>query len=55
MGQLGDIIVVDADADTSLCGGLMGGFGHSRVREFMPGGVTRSIFQSMTLPVLLSH
>jgi len=25
------------------------------VREFMLGGVTRSIFQSMTLPVLLSH
>jgi nucleotide-binding universal stress UspA family protein len=34
---------------------VMGGYGHSRLREFVLGGVTRSIFQSMTLPVLLSH
>jgi nucleotide-binding universal stress UspA family protein len=34
---------------------VMGGYGHSRLREFVLGGVTRSIFGSMTLPVLLSH
>jgi nucleotide-binding universal stress UspA family protein len=34
---------------------VMGGYGHSRLREFVLGGVTRSIFRSMTVPVLLSH
>ena len=34
---------------------VMGGYGHSRLREFMLGGTTRSILQSMTLPVLMAH
>jgi nucleotide-binding universal stress UspA family protein len=34
---------------------VMGGYGHSRWREFVLGGVTRSIFQSMTIPALLAH
>jgi nucleotide-binding universal stress UspA family protein len=34
---------------------VMGGYGHSRWREFVLGGVTRSIFQSMTIPALMSH
>jgi nucleotide-binding universal stress UspA family protein len=34
---------------------VMGGYGHSRLREFVLGGVTRSIFRSMTVPILLSH
>lgn len=34
---------------------VMGGFGHSRFREFVLGGVTRSILRSMTAPVLMSH
>jgi nucleotide-binding universal stress UspA family protein len=34
---------------------VMGGYGHSRLREFVLGGVTRSIFESMTVPVLMSH
>jgi nucleotide-binding universal stress UspA family protein len=34
---------------------VMGGFGHSRLREFVLGGVTRSILRSMTAPVLMSH
>src|SRR5438034_643514 len=29
--------------------------GHSRVRELLLGGATRSILRSMTLPVLMSH
>jgi nucleotide-binding universal stress UspA family protein len=33
----------------------MGGYGHSRLREFVLGGVTRSILQSMTAPVFMSH
>jgi nucleotide-binding universal stress UspA family protein len=34
---------------------VMGGYGHSRLREFILGGVTRGILKSMTVPVLMSH
>ena len=34
---------------------VMGGYGHSRVREMMFGGVTRSILESTACPILVSH
>lgn len=34
---------------------VMGGYGHSRVRELLFGGVTRSILESTTTPILLAH
>jgi nucleotide-binding universal stress UspA family protein len=34
---------------------VMGGYGHSRLRQFVLGGVTRSIIQTMTAPVLMAH
>jgi nucleotide-binding universal stress UspA family protein len=34
---------------------VMGAYGHSRLREFILGGVTRSILHSMPVPVLMSH
>jgi nucleotide-binding universal stress UspA family protein len=34
---------------------VMGAYGHSRVRELLLGGATRTVLQSMTLPVLMSH
>lgn len=34
---------------------VMGAYGHSRLREMVMGGVTRTLLRSMTLPVLLSH
>lgn len=34
---------------------VMGGYGHSRLREVVLGGATREILRSMTLPVLMSH
>ena len=34
---------------------VIGAYGHSRLREFVFGGVTRSLLQSMTAPVLMSH
>ncbi len=55
----GDIDVQDAilsyaaDRDADLI--VMGGYGHSRLREFILGGVTRGILTSMTVPVLMSH
>jgi len=42
-----------ADVDADLL--VMGCYGHSRTREWVLGGVTRSILQSMTLPVLMAH
>ena len=42
-----------ADAGTDFI--VMGGYGHSRLREFVFGGVTRSMLRSMTVPVLMSH
>jgi nucleotide-binding universal stress UspA family protein len=34
---------------------VMGGYGHSRMREFILGGVTRGMLESMTVPTLMSH
>lgn len=34
---------------------VMGGYGHSRLREFVLGGATRGILAAMTVPVLMSH
>lgn len=34
---------------------VMGGYGHSRMRELAFGGVTRSLLGEMTVPVLMSH
>ena len=41
----------DIDADFIV----MGGYGHSRLREFILGGATRSMLASMTVPTLMSH
>jgi len=41
----------DAQADLMV----MGGYGHSRMREFILGGATREVLETMTLPVLMSH
>jgi len=34
---------------------VMGGYGHSRFREILLGGVTRTVLQSMTVPILMAH
>jgi nucleotide-binding universal stress UspA family protein len=57
--ERGDLAIGDAilsyaaDSDAGML--VMGGYGHSRLREFVLGGVTRGILHSMTLPVLMSH
>jgi nucleotide-binding universal stress UspA family protein len=33
----------------------MGGFGHSRLRDFILGGATTGILSDLKLPTLLSH
>ncbi len=42
-------------ADTAADFIVMGGYGHSRLREFILGGATRGMLQAMTLPTLMSH
>jgi nucleotide-binding universal stress UspA family protein len=42
-----------ADIDADLL--VMGCYGHSRFREIMLGGATRTVLHSMTLPVLMAH
>lgn len=42
-------------ADSSVDMIVMGGYGHSRLREFVLGGATRGMLESMTVPVLMSH
>ena len=56
---LGDVDVADVllshAADSGADFMVMGGYEHSRLREFVLGGVTRSIFRTMTVPVLMAH
>ena len=55
----GGIDVADAllshAADSGADFIVMGGYGHSRLREFILGGVTQSMLRSLTVPALLSH
>jgi nucleotide-binding universal stress UspA family protein len=55
----GDISIQDVllsyAADSGADFMVMGGYGHSRLREFILGGVTRGILDEMTVPVLMSH
>lgn len=47
------LLSVAADEGLDLL--VMGGYGHSRLQETVFGGVTRDMFRSMTVPVLMSH
>jgi nucleotide-binding universal stress UspA family protein len=42
-----------ADVNADLI--VMGAFAHSRLRDFVLGGATRKMLQSMTVPTLMSH
>ena len=42
-----------ADLDSDLV--VMGAYGHSRMKELILGGATRTVLNSMTVPVLMSH
>jgi nucleotide-binding universal stress UspA family protein len=47
------ILSLAADNGTDLI--VMGGYGHSRLREFILGGTTRGMFETLTVPALISH
>jgi nucleotide-binding universal stress UspA family protein len=48
-------IILSRAADLTADLIVMGAYGHSRLRELVMGGTSRSIFQEMTVPVLMSH
>jgi nucleotide-binding universal stress UspA family protein len=51
---LGEILLSTiADAGSDLL--VMGAYGHSRVHELALGGVTRTILEEMTIPVVMSY
>jgi nucleotide-binding universal stress UspA family protein len=52
--DVGDAILAEVgniDGDVIV----MGAYGHSRLRERVLGGATRTVLKSMTVPVLMSH
>jgi nucleotide-binding universal stress UspA family protein len=62
--EVDSIVTVDTDVASTILSHaadisgdflVMGGYGHSRLREFVLGGVTRGILRSMTVPTLMSH
>ena len=53
-GGIGDALdkqLLDTGADFLV----MGGYGHSRLREYVFGGATRHVLKNMKIPVLMSH
>ena len=53
-GGIAEVLLAQAGAEAADLL-VMGGYGHSRLREMMFGGVTRSILESTTCPILVSH
>ena len=47
------LLSLAAERDADLI--VMGGYRHSRVREALLGGTTRTVLATMTVPVLMSH
>ncbi len=53
-GALGQEILAEAvKAEAGLL--VMGGYGHSRLRELVLGGVTRSVLSEAAIPVFMTH
>ncbi|MEJ2177181.1 MAG: universal stress protein [Gammaproteobacteria bacterium] len=48
-------IILNALSDTGADIMIMGGYGTSRIREVVLGGVTRTLLNTMTVPVFMSH
>lgn len=58
------VATADADVARQICSHaadsqmdlvVMGGYGHSRLREFVLGGATRDVLGGMTIPTFMSH
>jgi nucleotide-binding universal stress UspA family protein len=53
--DLAENVILSHAADSSADFVVMGAYGHSRFREFVLGGVTRTMLARMTVPTLMSH
>jgi nucleotide-binding universal stress UspA family protein len=51
VGELMQSLAADLSADLLV----MGCYGHTRARELVLGGATRTVLRTMSLPVLMSH
>lgn len=52
--RVGELVLsLAAETDSDLI--VMGAYGHSRAREWVLGGVTRTLLDSMTVPLLMCH
>ncbi len=52
--EIGEVLLTKAnDLGADLL--VTGAYGHSRLREYLFGGVTRYLLDNMTIPVLMSH
>jgi nucleotide-binding universal stress UspA family protein len=48
-----NLLSLAADLGSDLL--VLGCYGHTRAREFILGGTTKTVLKSMTLPVLMAH
>ena len=48
-------VILNAATDTASDLIVMGAYGHSRMREWVMGGASRTLLATMTAPVLLAH
>lgn len=57
--SIGGTTIAEALQEAALAEGAqllaMGGFGHSRMRDFVLGGATKGVLANLKLPTLLSH
>jgi nucleotide-binding universal stress UspA family protein len=57
--QLGKMSISETLQETARSNGAqllaMGGYGHSRLRDFILGGATKGVLTQLQLPVMLSH
>ena len=51
VGDVLDFYITSRNADLLV----MGAYGHSRIRDFILGGATKSMIARPPLPILLSH
>lgn len=50
-----DSMILNAVTDSDIDLVVMGGYGHSRLRDFVFGGATGGVVESMTAPVLMAN
>jgi nucleotide-binding universal stress UspA family protein len=55
LGRASAAVLMDEARELGADLMVMGGYGHSRLRQFVFGGVTRALIAASPVPLLLSH